>query len=126
MAYTYDERIVSDLHKDACGFRPNRDWWANWNSSSEDQKQRIWARLCQDMDAELQRERSEQFRAQAAWEADLQRLIEVGARDRSTAIRWDMEAMEARHGDQLDAGFYCHLRGIDYSLELEIKQLIAG
>ena len=27
MTYTYDERIVSDLHKDAYGFRPGEGQW---------------------------------------------------------------------------------------------------
>jgi hypothetical protein len=126
MAYTYDERIVSDLHKDAYGFRPRELFWLNWESSNQDEKQLIWDGLLQALDAEIQREREEHDLAQAAWEADLQRLIAVGAGDRATAIRWDMDAMGVRRGDQLDVGFYCYLRGIDYSNEIEIERLMAA
>jgi hypothetical protein len=114
MAHTYDEQILSDLHKDARGFRPGEQFWASWDG------------LCQEVEDSIRQEQQQQARAQAAWEADIQRLIEIGAGDRATAIRWDMEAMDARHGDHFDAGYYCYLRGIGYGLEHEIRRLIAA
>ena len=41
-SYTYDEAIVSDLHKDAYGFRPREGFWNHWNLSTHDEKQEMW------------------------------------------------------------------------------------
>jgi hypothetical protein len=32
--YTYDERIVSDLYKEAYGSRPRADFWAKWDKGT--------------------------------------------------------------------------------------------
>ena len=37
--YTFDENIVSDLHKDARGFRPHAAFMEGWNQSSDDNNQ---------------------------------------------------------------------------------------
>ena len=37
--YTYDSRIVSDLHKEVYGCRPTQAWMQAWNANSEDAKQ---------------------------------------------------------------------------------------
>ena len=40
--YNFDERVVSDLHKDAYGFRPDQAFWGFWAASNPDQKQAQW------------------------------------------------------------------------------------
>jgi len=62
--YTYDENIVSDLHKEAYGFRPRADFWSQWDSADNDGKEAIWCRLCDDSNSEAERERQEQFAAE--------------------------------------------------------------
>ena len=47
MTYTFDENIVSNLHKDAFGFRPSRSWYWDWNGYSDDEKQKEWDFLLQ-------------------------------------------------------------------------------
>ncbi len=42
MPYTYDDMSVSDLHKDAFGFRPSETFWQEWELSDRDARQRIW------------------------------------------------------------------------------------
>jgi len=113
--YTYDERIVSDLHKDAFGFRPREAFWAEWDASTEDGKQAIWDYLCEALAAEIA---AEQRRKDAAIEAFEQRVLELerlGAPDRQTAIRWIVESLDAGVGD--DAGYVCYLLGLPYSME---------
>ena len=41
--YTYDERIVSDLHKEVYGCRPREGFWRHWNESTADEKQELLA-----------------------------------------------------------------------------------
>lgn len=59
---------------------------------------------------------------QKAWEQDLERFQSIGAQSRAVAIFWDMDAFNARNGNEFDVGYYCYLRGIDYALEPVITQ----
>lgn len=43
--FTFDEMIVSDIHKEAYDLRPNESWWIKWNKSSDSEKQKIWNSL---------------------------------------------------------------------------------
>jgi hypothetical protein len=67
--YTYDERIVSDLYKEAYGSRPRADFWAKWQNGTADEKQMVWDFLIAESDAE--RERQEQL----AVERHLERIV---------------------------------------------------
>jgi hypothetical protein len=40
--YTFNEIEVSDLHKDAYGFRPSESFWTEWQLANNDEKQFIW------------------------------------------------------------------------------------
>jgi hypothetical protein len=42
MTYTFDENLISDLHKDAYGFRPDVSFWATFAAFNPDQKQALW------------------------------------------------------------------------------------
>ena len=56
MSYTYSDDIISDLHKDARGFRPSEYFWEEWTQSPAEAKQKIWDMLCKEMeDGERQR-----------------------------------------------------------------------
>jgi hypothetical protein len=43
--YTFDENILSDLHKDAYGFRPSGDFFREWDLLDSDGKQDLWEQL---------------------------------------------------------------------------------
>lgn len=42
MQYTYNEIEVSDLHKEAYGFRPSHHFWQEWELSDANGKQALW------------------------------------------------------------------------------------
>lgn len=48
--YTFDENLVSDLHKDAYGFRPSGSFWLSWKEASDLRRQEIWDDLLVDLD----------------------------------------------------------------------------
>lgn len=50
MEYTFSDDIVSDLYKDARGFRPDEYFWEEWTQSPDDAKQRIWDNLVKEME----------------------------------------------------------------------------
>lgn len=43
--FTYCEADISDLHKDAIGFRPTQDFWNAWHDLTPEGKQKAWDTL---------------------------------------------------------------------------------
>ena len=120
MAYTFDSNVVSDLHKDAYGFRPSTVWWRAWRDMDDAGRQEEWDRMCLLVqEGERARVRSEAA-AQERWEAHIAQLMLMNRIDRATALRWDMDALDC----QGDAGYYCFQWGISYHNEQEIRQAI--
>jgi hypothetical protein len=108
--YTFDENIVSDLHKDAYGFRPCQNWWADWGSMNNVGKQQEWDSM---IDAMERREASRKEAERASivvFEHNVTTTIANGAKDRATAIRWLMDASTANG----DVEFFEYLMGIPY------------
>lgn len=115
MRYTFDEMTVSDLHKDAYGFRPSAGWWAHWKSQDDDAKQADWDYMCKLLEENEEIERKAQDAAHERWTAHLAQLMSDNSIDYATALRWDMEAMDA-----MDAGHYCYRWGLSYAAEDDI------
>lgn len=114
--YTYDERIVSDLHKDTYGFRPSQYWWEEWKACDEDGKQEIWDYLCEALAAEMEAQRERDERAIQEFENLVLRQLCVGAPDRQTAIRWIVESLELTETDLCyGADYVCYNLGLPYS-----------
>jgi len=112
-------QIISDLSKEAYGYRVRFDYAA----MSDDELQRTWDRFINAADAAMAHEKAEKERTQQAWEQHIATLIAMGAGDRATAICWDMQAEGT---DGYDIGYYYYRKGIDYSNENTIKQLLAA
>lgn len=106
MAYSFDESIISDLHKDAYGYRPREWFWSQWNDATDDTKQVIWDNLCHALEDELEREKREQEMAIASFEASVAKNIELGATNRETAIHWMLESMKLSEHDLRYGGSY--------------------
>lgn len=116
MSYTFDENIVSDLHKDARGYRPRESFWAEWNDSSDFDRQAIWDSLCKELSAELDRERQAEARAALALTERLEQMYELGAKSEVQALQWIMEAEEFNSIDlQYGSSYFCYHFGLSYS-----------
>lgn len=114
--YTYDERIVSDLHKEVYGFRPTSWWFQEWKAAGEDAKQAIWDGLCEAHEAEMAAERERHARVIKEFEDLVLRQQEVGAPDRQTAIRWIVDSLNLSQNDLLyGADYVCYCLGLPYS-----------
>lgn len=90
--YTFDEDTVSDLHKDAYGFRPSQSWWYGWTHATDASKQLHWDLMVGDMARSESNRIEEEKRAIVEFESRVKTVIETGAGDRETAIRWLAEA----------------------------------
>ena len=117
--YTYDEQIVSDLHKDAYGYRPREGFWRHWNESTSDEKQEIWDGLLRDLDAEMEAEQRRKDEAVEAFEARVEKTVAMGAGDRLTAIRWIVDGMDLDYTDLCYGGErICWELGLPYSMSV--------
>ena len=102
--YTFDERILSDLHKEAHGFRPGLIFWDDWNVSTDDQKQEIWNRLCDIANDEAERE----LERQLASEAEVERIIAFMCDRTKTAGCTREDAIDGLHAA------YCTNGDVEY------------
>lgn len=98
--YTYDADILSDLHKDAYGFRPrSEEFWAAWDSADNDGKQRIWDNLLDALNDAIIVEKDAQEEAIADLEHRIRFMMNtVAGCDRADAIRYLHDAYQT-HGD---------------------------
>lgn len=85
MEYTYSEDIFSDLHKDAYGFRPRGH---EFYDATPDRKQEIWDYICEVVEDNIAAEKEHEARAVRDFQRLVHRVIELGACDRKTALRW--------------------------------------
>jgi hypothetical protein len=109
--YTFDENTVSDLHKDAHGYRPREYFWADWHAADNDGKQAIWEDLLADLsDSIAEEERSRQI-CIAATEKRIQEILDtVVGSTRADAIRYLDEAYDTRG----DINFLEYHLGVPY------------
>lgn len=99
MTYTFDSNIVSDLHKDARGYRPREYFWAEWNNSNDFDRRAIWDGLLRELAAENARQQDAYARAEIAFHQRVQGTMLAGAEDELTAIRWILEAEQFTEND---------------------------
>ena len=97
--YTFDEQIVSDLHKDARGYRPTVYFWEEWNNSNDFDRQAIWDGLLRELAAENARQQDAYNRAEIDFHQRVQGTMVAGAEDELTAIRWILEAEQFTNSD---------------------------
>lgn len=93
--YTYDDRLISDLHKDARNFRPTADYMARWRAKTPDEKQREWDGLCAFLDEQLRIEARQKEEAVKDFEDRVAHALELGAVDREAAVKWIAQAENA-------------------------------
>ena len=118
MTYTFDVTLISDLHKDARGFRPRDYFWDMWDRADDDLKQSIWDNLCKELDSAIAEEKANQELSLAYFEEQVQNWItNFGAKDRETAVEWFIESLELDETDLRYGGSY-----ICFELELPYSQ----
>ena len=120
-AYTFDEQIVSDLHKDARGYRPRELWWTYWNNCSNAEKQREWDGLCRELSEAMESERHAENMAMIALHQRIQGTMLLGAKDEVQALKWIMEAEEFDDHDlRYGPDYFCYHFGLSYSAKSEL------
>ncbi len=92
MAYTFDENIVSDLHKDARGYRPDEYFWEEWSQCGDDTRQSMWDSLCRELEETMAEDRRREAAALEDFRAQIAANRKLGAETDRQAIKWIFHA----------------------------------
>lgn len=85
MNYTFSNDLFSDFHKEVYGYRP-RDH--RFYAECDEEKQSIWDELGLTLENNQKAERIAEFTAIENLETAIHAIIDLGAEDRSVALRW--------------------------------------
>lgn len=110
--FTYSNDLISDLHKDAYGYRPREGFMHNWNQATDAERQEQWDWLVQVIERNNEEEAAQEKICISEFEELVNTTIEAGAGNRETALRWIMDASPA--GRYNDWDFLCFERGLPY------------
>ena len=97
--YTYDEQTVSDLHKDAYGFRPRESFYYRWDTATAAERQNIWDNMCMTLESELELEKQETARNIERFESRVDDVLRTGALSRVQAIKWIAQSEDLYSSD---------------------------
>ena len=109
--YTFNADVLSDLHKDAYGFRPSEGFFVEWDLLDNDGKQDLWDQLVETVADSIQREREYQRMAIAEFEGWVKMTMKiVQDSTREDCIRM-MHDAHSTHGD---VEYLEHCLGVPY------------
>ena len=115
MAYTFDENTVSDLHKDARGFRPTEYFWEEWTQVGDEGRQKIWDSLCQELEDTMAAERRAEAAALENFRAQIKAMKKLGAETERQAIKWIFHAEKMdRYDLRYGADYVAYHFGMSY------------
>lgn len=89
MAYTFDSNLVSDLHKDAFGYRPSAEFMDMWNNGLSDEgRQAEWDYMLKALDASIEEEKIREQYDLESFETSLKLIMDTHNINEETALRW--------------------------------------
>jgi hypothetical protein len=121
--FTYCDDIVSDLHKDAYGFRPTQRFFDVWAEYTPAEKQEVWDGLVSTMEYN----QKEEARIEAANLADFRK--QVAATMKFCDCNWKkaVEFLADAEGDDIDCDqdfdYFLWKQGIGYNDRAKIRKL---
>lgn len=109
--YNFNADVLSDLHKDAYGFRPSGDFFREWDLLDNDGKQDLWDMLVESVADSIQREREYQRMAIAEFESWVRQTMKIVTDStREDCIRMLHDAHDTRG----DVEYLEHCLGVPY------------
>jgi len=109
--YTFDDNTVSDLHKDAYGFRPSQAFYQAWSRMSDDEKQAEWDSLIDALEASIIEEKVMQEQNVRVMNERLDAIVAAGAKTRADAMRW---LLSASNWTEQDPEYFDYSNGLPY------------
>lgn len=111
-----DLSILSDLHKDAYGYRPSKAWIDNFEAMTLDEQNVEWGRLCKMVEEQIESALADLDRDSILWEGRIRKLAADLHVDIPTAIRWDMDAYNIRGNTFVNIDHYCYENNISSNI----------
>jgi len=109
--YTFDSRILSDLHKDAYGFRPSEVFYSEWDCLDDDGKQDLWDQLVDAVGNSIREEKHYHDMAIAEFEGWVEQTMKIVVDStREDCIRM----MHDAHDTRGDVEYLEHCLGVPY------------
>ena len=121
--YTFDSNIVSDLHKDARGFRPSEYFWEEWTQSPDNIKQTIWDSLCVEMEQSMAEQKAAEAQALVKFRKIVAAQMALCNTDWKTALRFLADAEDCTIDNDQDFDYFLWNQGIGYEDRLKIRKL---
>ena len=114
-----------DFHKDTYGFRPSEDT-ENWFKSLDEASMTAeWKRMGEIFRANEKEEKDLQTKAISTFNTTVSKMFEFGAKTRTQAIEWLMDAEGIFSPNSQDCGdWFCFLNNLPYSFEKEFNKII--
>ena len=123
MSYTYSDDIISDLHKDARGFRPDEYFWEEWTQSPEDSKQRIWDSLCIEMERSMKEQAESEAAALVEFRKTVAALMALCNVTWTKAVDYLADAEDCDIEYEQDFDYFLWNQGIGYNDRAKIRKL---
>ena len=105
MKFNFDDNIFSDLVKEVYGTRsPAREYGhlSHYYNETPENKQKIWDELCEELEANNLVEQEQTIKAVARFEARIADVIELGAGNRTNALRWMSQQETFYHAQDVE------------------------
>jgi hypothetical protein len=118
--YTFDMNAFSDLHKDIYGFRPSINNHPFYSVSNAE-RQIMWDNMVE-LEHTIKMNKKREKESIKNFESMINDIIDIGADDRETAIRWILESYNYNNYDT--HGYICRDLNIPYSYEKEFKNIM--
>ena len=121
--YTFDDNIISDLHKDARGFRPCEYFWEEWTQSPDDAKQQIWDNLVDEMNRAMEQQKADEAAALVAFRKVVAAQMKFCDIKWTKAVEYLADAEDMSIDCEQDFDYFLWGQGIGYEDRLKIRKL---
>ena len=126
MAYTFSNELISDLHKDARGYRPTEAFWNAWNFQDDEGKQTAWNVLIDELNETMAAQKEAEEKALIEFRAKIREVMDLVSCKWHDALRHLMVAEGHEVGynthDQ-DFDYFLWGQGIGYEDQIKIRNL---
>ena len=121
--YTFDDNIVSDLHKDARGFRPSEYFWEEWTQSPDNVKQIIWDKLVVEMEESMAQQKADEARALVEFRKIVAAQMELCSCSWTKAVEYLADAEDTDIDCDQNFDYFLWGQGIGYEDRAKIRKL---
>ena len=122
--FTYSDDIISDLHKDAYGFRPSQRFFDDWAEYTPVEKQECWDMLCD----EMERSMKQQAESEAAALVEFRKAVAAtmkfcDVKEWNLALDYLADEADMCIENEQDFDFFLWKQGLGYEDRAKIRRL---